>query len=99
MSTRSEILWLYGAGRSVDFIARHVTLTPGTVRKHLRKEGIFERPGCEPAATARAAGHGRKNGQLMVPEGDPLLRALRKHHMEKDTCPKTTETPPLQSGK
>ena len=99
MTNRTEILWLYGGGKSVNFIAKVTKITPGTVRRHLREAGLFERHGCKSAAIARAAGYGRKNGQLMVTAGDPLLQALRKHHMEKDTCPKATETPPLQSGK
>ena len=99
MTNRTEILWLYGGGKTINFIAKHTKITPGTVRRHLREAGIFTRPGSKYAALARMAGRGRKNGQLMVTAGDPLLQALRKHYMEKDTCPTTTKTPPLQSRK
>ena len=73
-----EAVWLYKAGRSIPFIADKVKLKQKQVRKFLRAEGLLEKP----RRSSAVSNFSTMNASTTVPEGDPLLTALRREHSE-----------------
>ncbi len=76
----SEAVWLYKAGRSVVFIAKHLGIHKRTVLRELRKDGVMGAPKKRPGSVFNSS---TMNASTIVPEGDPLLSALIKHHPER----------------
>ena len=90
----TEIVWLYRAGRSIVFIASHLGISSRQVRKELLAVGLLKPP--RPRRKG-VANYSSMNASTVVPEGDPLLTALKEHHSEclkkeNDQCPQPGQT-------
>ena len=93
----SEIVWLFQAGRSINFIAGRLKIGKRKVTSHLIVAGLIDKP--KRRGYTSAPNFGTMHAATTVPSGDPLLTALRKHHPEKSEQPQCQPpTAPTNDG-
>lgn len=77
-----RIVQFYKAGFTVREIVREMEHSPDCIRAHLRERGLMPPP--LPRKPSRAEQQEAVSAAVLrstlVPEGDPLLQALYRHH-------------------
>ncbi len=93
----SEIVWLFQAGRSINFIAGRLKIGKRRVTSHLVAAGLIDKP--KRRGYIAAPNFSAMTASTTVPYGDPLLTALRKHHPKKaEQLRCQTPTTPTNAG-